>query len=209
MHGFLRLFAKLFLNIILWHGISITAFKFTRRVSTRSFFTRRALISDESVVVAEFERKSISDRKVVAPKVTHQIIDGRCGSIRSLVSKSDIEPKESVVCVPYSYVLCQTSDEIDPKIAAFSNAVVEAPYRLAISLLLEEKKKSQSLFLPYIDLLPENYSTPLLWTDIQLEKFPYLYMVRSVLAQRKKWSTVYESMLKHVPDLKDVSTEVI
>lgn len=203
-------YSKLFFITIQLHSSLhyAIAYKFPHRISTRSFSSIKATIFDDREAVAEFERVSFSDRKVLAPKVTHQIVNGRCGSIRSLVSKSNIQPKEIVVSVPYSYVLCQTSDEVDPSIAAFSSVVAEAPYRLAISLLLQEKKKSKSLLLPYIDLLPQNYSTPLLWKDIELEKFPYLYMVRSVQAQRKKWSTIYEYMLQNVSDLKDVSTEV-
>ncbi len=52
--------------------------------------------------------------------------------------------------------------------------------QMALQILAERQKGDASRHIPYIQELPPDFTTPLMWTDAELAELQYPYLVQEV-----------------------------
>jgi len=70
----------------------------------------------------------------------------------------------------------------------------------AVALLFEREKGAASLWAPMIQVLPESFDTPMMWTDVDLELWKGSVLYPSVMKQRGVVKKLYERYSARCPE---------
>jgi hypothetical protein len=61
---------------------------------------------------------------------------------------------------------------------------------MALQVLAEKRKGKESPYLPYIEELPADFSSPLMWTDAELAELQYPYVLQEVRQSDGHWGSI-------------------
>lgn len=155
-------------------------------------------------------RKFLASRGVTFGKISSLRIPGQ--ACRGIVATADIEPNETILCVPRRILMGIQSALEDEVIARAVERVsgkeglcISDQQLLAIHLLNECSKKEQSFWYPYISTLPRSYSTGCSLRDAHIEEVQFSYAKRFLYQAKDECAALYRgalSVLRVVLDTK-------
>jgi len=127
---------------------------------------------------------------------------GTTNGLRGVVATTDIKAGALVISAPLSSILLSPeAPEENPFRGIATGYWDSAPHttRLAIKLVAELQQGSRSRFARWIDLLPREPFTPLVWSPGQIAALQYPPIIDAISRQRREWSAAYDELVRTSP----------
>eukprot|EP00884_Botryococcus_braunii_P002855 jgi/Botrbrau1/12570/Bobra.0169s0104.1 len=178
-----------------------TTFKFRRRLRSRARVLRQCEVkadSGETGINNEAFDVWIQREGVQVSKLALANFKG----LRGMIATENISANETIVALPLRAVLlvtpkqrCPCPELCEPSYWSKSPWFVQ----MALQILAEKEKGSASLYLPYIQELPADFTSPLMWEDAELAELQYPYVLQEVKKQQERWDKAFQELIASKP----------
>ncbi|KAK9917592.1 hypothetical protein WJX75_006163 [Coccomyxa subellipsoidea] len=136
---------------------------------------------------------------ITSPKLTIADFAG----LRGMAAADNIASGEVLVSLPVTAALVVSPKERSQLPASFCSTAFysKKPWyvQMALKLLYERQLGPESKLAPYVMALPADFSTPLSWTDAQLQALCYPHLIKEVAAQRAGLKKLHAELAAATP----------
>ncbi|BDA48434.1 probable actin-histidine N-methyltransferase [Coccomyxa sp. Obi] len=136
---------------------------------------------------------------IQCPKLTVADFAG----LRGMAATADIAGGDVLVSLPVTAALVVSPKERSQLPASFCSGAFysKKPWyvQMALKLLYERKLGPESKLAPYVAALPAEFSTPLSWTEAQLQALRYPHLLQEVAAQREGLKKLHAELAESTP----------
>jgi hypothetical protein len=123
---------------------------------------------------------------------------------RGVYALETIKEETPLLKIPRKYIICL--DTVENSESAFIYQRIEKASDVLTLFILEQKAKGEtSIFKPWLDVMPQDFGSPLFATDKELEMLKGNKMYEEVIAELKVWEKHYDllsaSVLEKFPEV--------
>lgn len=130
---------------------------------------------------------------------------------RGIHAASDIGPEETIVSIPYNYIMTTEVAKDGPlcRRITSSGCLLRSKHSfLAVFLLEEREKGNQSFWYPYINILPVKYANkPINFTQEELSWLKGSFSLEKISQQRESLEEEYQNIISYVSEFRRFSLD--